>query len=153
MTDTKNNKNSDWIRLCEYVKKEILEYDDNMKFPKQLALKLQGIKHGQFVANNKLDKNANYDDYTILCTFMLCKKKILNYLHNNKTKIKDEQHKINIILKIIEPEINDVYIRIQNAKKMKQNLENKSFDNQTSDSGAEYTPKTKETSDRLKKLF
>ena len=32
MRKVKNNNDS-WCELCEYVKKEILEYDDNMKFP------------------------------------------------------------------------------------------------------------------------
>ena len=33
MRNIKKKDNEQWIELCEYVKKEILEYDDNMKFP------------------------------------------------------------------------------------------------------------------------
>lgn len=94
MRNIKKKDNEQWIELCEYVKKEILEYDDNMKFPQYLALKLQGIKRGEHIANNNHEAKANYDDYTILCTFKLCKKKIVSYLHNNESKIHDEKHKI-----------------------------------------------------------
>ena len=164
MRNIKKKDNEQWIELCEYVKKEILEYDDNMKFPirsviydnmkfpQYLALKLQGIKRGEHIANNNHEAKANYDDYTILCTFKLCKKKIVTYLHENEKKIKDEKHKINLIMKMIEPEINDVYLRLQNVKKTEERVESKDFNNQSNEN-AGYVKKTKETSDRIKKLF
>lgn len=148
----KNTEHEQWLELCDYVHKEILGYDENMKFPKYLALKLQGIKRGEHIANNYIDPQAHYDDYTILCTFKLCKQKIVNYLHQNEGKIKDEQHKINLILKMIEPEINDVYLRLQKVKQVEKRVESKDFDNQLSD-GAEYVKKSKDVSDKMKKLF
>ena len=96
----KEPKNKEWLDLCEYVKREILQYDNNMKIPKYLVLKLQGLKKGQHIANNNIDVEACYDDYTILCAFKLCKRKIVDYLAKNETKIKDESHKINLIVKI-----------------------------------------------------
>ena len=117
-----------------------------------LALKLQGIKRGEHIANNNHEAKANYDDYTILCTFKLCKRKIVTYLHENEKKIKDEKHKINLIMKMIEPEINDVYLRLQNVKKTEERVESKDFNNQSNEN-AGYVKKTKETSDRMKKLF
>lgn len=146
----KENKN--WIELCEYVKKEILEYDENMKFPQYLALKLQGIKKGEHIANNHHKAKANYDDLTILCTFKAYKDRIVSYLHNNESKIKDEKHKINIIMKIIEPEINDVYLRLQRIEKSKSKIANIEYKNQ-SNKNAGYTKRTKETSEKMKKLF
>lgn len=145
-------KDKEWKELCEYVKKEILKYDDSMKFPKYLALRLQGLKKGQLVANNEYEIQAQYDDYTILCAFKLCKQRILDYLHDNSTKIKNERHKINLIMKIVEPEINDVYLRLMNAKRMRENIQSESFDNQSNE-GAEYKRKTKDVNDKLKKLF
>ena len=148
----KERKDKDWIELCEYVKKEILEYDDNIKFPKHLALILKGIERGEYIGNNKHISNANYDYYTILCTFKLCKKKIVTYLHENEKRIHNEDHKINLIMKMIEPEINDVYIRIQRAKKTQSKVEQQSFDNQSNES-AVYVKKTKEINKKMKKLF
>lgn len=148
----KEPKNKDWIELCEYVKREILQYDDNMKIPTYLVLKLQGLKKGQHIANNNIKNNASYDDYTILCAFKICKRRIVDYLTKNETKIKDENHKINLIVKMVEPEINDVYIRIQQAKKKEEKIQNESFENQFNQ-GADYSKKTKDVNDRLKKLF
>ena len=152
MTNRKKTDNTQWIELCEYVKKEILEYDDNMKFPQYLALRLQGVKRGEHIANNTHTANAHYDDYTILCTFKLCKQRIVAYLHNNEQKIKDERHKINLIMKMIEPEINDVYLRLQRVKKSQTKSEKIMCDNQCNKS-AKYTKKTKEINNRMKKLF
>lgn len=152
MRAVKQREDKDWIELCEYIKKEILEYDDNMMFPKYLALKLRGIKKGQHIANNNIQEQAHYDDMTLLCAFKLCKKKIVTYLHQNEKKIKDEQHKINLIIKMIEPEINDVYLRLQEAEKVKIRVQNGSFDNQLN-TGAGYIKKTKEINDKMKKLF
>lgn len=148
----KEKEKTPWDELCEYVKSDILEYDENQMFPKYLALKLQGLKKGQHIANNYCEKNANYDDYTLLCTFKLCKQKIIDYLHSNDRRIKDEQHKINLIIKMVEPEINDVYVRLQKAEKIKSKVEHKSFDNQ-GNINAEYVTKTKEVNDKLKTLF
>lgn len=148
----KTESNKEWIELCEYVKTEILRYDANMKFPTYLALKLQGLKKGQNVANNNAKKNACYDDYTILCTFKLCKNRILDYIDKNESKIKDERHRINLIMKIVEPEINDVYLRIQHNKNSVKRFENTSYDNQYS-SSAQYTPKTQKTNKKLENLF
>ena len=152
MRNIKKKENEQWNELCEYVKKEILEYDDNMKFPQYLALKLQGIKRGEHIANNNHAANANYNDYTILCTFKLCKKKIVTYLHENEKKIQDEKHRINLIMKMIESEINDVYLRIQRVEKTKTKVEKMTFDNQSNEN-AVYVKKTKEINEKMKKLF
>lgn len=153
MARTKNEpKNKEWIELCEYVKKEILQYDENMKFPTYLALKLQGLKKGQHIANNNIESVACYDDYTLLCAFKICKSKILTYMEKNGTKIKDEKHRINLIIKIVEPEINDVYIRLKQAQKREEKIVDTSFDNQFNN-GAKYTKKTHNINERMKKLF
>ncbi len=153
MARTKSESvNKEWVELCEYVKKEILKYDDNMKFPTYLALKLQGLKKGQHIANNNIKTEACYDDYTLLCTFKLCKNRILDYLEKNEIKIKDEKHRINLIVKIVEPEINDVYIRLKQAKKREEKIADTSFENQYS-KGAIYTKKTHDVSEKMKKLF
>lgn len=142
----------EWEELCEYVKKEILQYDENMKFPRYLALKLQGLKKGQHIANNSQSVHACYDDRTLLCAFKVCRDKITKYLSNNETKIRDENHKINLIIKIVEPEINDIYIRLQQVKSREKKIENLSFENQYHN-GAEYKKRTKKINNKLKELF
>lgn len=151
--DIKERKDADWIELCEYIKKEILNYDEDMKFPRDLALRIRGLQYGQYVANNNIDKAAKYDVYTLLCTFKLCRSRIVNYLETNESKIKDEKHKINIIMKIVEQEVNDVHIRLKQAKQSQQKIERASFDTQQNTS-AQYTKKTKDKNNKkLNDLF
>ena len=91
------SKDLDWDALYNYVKLEILNYHDK-KMPKKMVLRLIGLKDGKFYANNKTKKEASYDYKLILLTFKLMKGTILNALQN--TNIKDEQHKINLIMKL-----------------------------------------------------
>ena len=74
------------------------------------------------------------------------------YLHDNEAKINGEGHRINLIIKMIEPEINDVYLRLQNTKKVQERVADKDFKNQVYE-GAMYTPKTTEVSEKMKSLF
>ena len=112
------SEKSEWKELCSYVKLNILEYGNDMKFPSFLVLRLKGIKEGKFSCNKNLQQEADYDYKTILYTFKICKNKIVKYLHDNQTKIQDEEHKINLIMKIVEQEINDVYIRFKRSKRI-----------------------------------
>lgn len=116
-------KNQDWIDLCKYVKKELLQYDDSIKFPKYLALRLKGLSEGKFIANNNTKPKAKYSFKTILLTCMIIKPKVLNYFKNNTAKIKDENHKINLIMMFIEQEINNVVIKIEERERTKKELD------------------------------
>lgn len=141
-----------WDELCQYVTHNILEYDENMKVPQYLSLRLKGLKRGEFVANNGAKITANYDYTTILCAFKLNRKKIIDSIHRNEAKLKDEKHKINLIMKIVEQDINDVYLRVERARKSQDKAAIANVDNQ-SHSNATYTKKTKETTDKMKNLF
>lgn len=143
---------NEWIELCEYVKKEILEYPDDMKFPKYLALRLRGLTSGQFIANKKQTPQASYDYKTILITFKICKSKILQYFIGNQTKFKDERHKINTIMLFIENEINDVTIRLKNVKHSEDKIVNLELENQFN-VGSEYKNKNKKVNEKLNDLW
>lgn len=146
-------ENQDWKDLCSYVKYEILEYDKSLKFPRQLVLRLKGLNKGQFIANKKAEQQAEYSYETILLTFKLCKSKIRNYLHDNSVKIKDESHKINIIMLFVEKEINDVYLRIKAKEELQNKIDNLELDNQCH-KGAEYKNNSEiKQNERLKNLW
>ena len=154
----KKDKNKDWDELCEYVKKEILGYDDNMKFPKYLALRLKGLERGQYIAKNTNKKIANYDYFTILCTFKICRNKILDYYKKNEAKIKDEQHRINLAMLFVEQSINDVYLKIKKYKESKEKIdkiENNDINNLSYDEhvNSNYHRKTTKVSDKMEGLF
>ena len=43
----------EFIELVDYVENEILKYDNNVKTTKFLVLRLQGLRSGQYLKNNK----------------------------------------------------------------------------------------------------
>ena len=138
----KKQENTEWLELCNYVFKEILQYETGIKFPRYLALRLRGLHDGQFVANKKQKPQANYDYKIILVTFKFCKYSILQYLGLTREKIKDERHLINTIMLFIENEINNVVSKLNSAKKSEEKTINIKLDNHVNE-GAEYKPKSK----------
>ncbi|HEY8889817.1 MAG TPA: hypothetical protein VIM70_06145 [Clostridium sp.] len=145
-------KDQDWIDLYEYVKKEIMGYTEDLKLPKYMILRLKGLSNGQFLANKKAESLASYDMKTILFTFKAYRQNILGGFRANNTKFTNEQHKFNYALVIVESNINDMVIRLKNAKSAKTKAENINMDN-IFHKGAEYKTKTKEASNTLDDLW
>ena len=142
-------KDLDWDALYNYVKLDILNYQDK-KMPKEMILRLIGLKDGKFYANNKVKKEASYDYKLILLTFKLMKGTILNCLQN--IEIKDERHKVNLIMKIVEGEINNVKDRIEAKKKSEKKLQEIDLSHQVHEQ-SNYSKKSKEVNDKLKNLW
>ena len=126
--------------LYQYVRKNIMGYDENQALPSDMVLRLKGLSSGKFIENNNTKNRANYSYTTILNTFKFCSPQIHNALRTNS--FKDESHKFNYILKIVEKNINDVYIRMKNVQKAKEEAKNTSVEIITH-VGAEYKPKEK----------
>jgi hypothetical protein len=145
-------QNPDWVELYTYVHDKIMGYDETMKLSKYMVLRLQGMVKGQFIGNNKHQKQAEYDYRTILITFKMCSPQILQWFESNKTAFKDETHKFNSAMSIIDKEINNVVMRIKNAKKSEEKTVKIELDNQLHE-GAEYKTKSKEINNDLKELW
>ena len=140
----------DWSALYEYVKANIMGYDNNQSLSKSMVLRLKGLLNNKFMANNQVQDTANYSYLTVLNTFKFCTPDIQKYLRS-KT-FQDENHKFNYILKIVESNLNNVYMRMKNVKKAKEKTETMEM-NVATHSGAEYQVKTKETSGKIKDLW
>lgn len=156
MSKYTEKQNQDWIKLCDYIKKSILGYTSEMKFPKYLALRLKGLSEGNFIANKHCEPQASYSFEQILITSKLVKPKVQNYFNHNSAKIKDERHKINLIMLFIEQEINDVVLRLQNKKDNEKKFETMDFDNvfcNNTNYVARNEDKTKKENNRLEKLW
>jgi len=132
----------EWDDLYAYVKKEILGYNDEQNIPKNIVLKLKGLKHGKHMENNWVKDMANYSFEIILLTFKLNKSVISKALYG-KT-FKDEYSKMLYICAIVENNINDVYLRVNNARKSQEKTESIDTDN-IEYVGAEYKRKTEDT--------
>ena len=152
--DTKHmdvDEKKQWDELYQYVKKEILQYDDNQSIPSNLILRLKGLSTGKLIENKSIENKAKYSYEIILYTFKLCKANILSAI---KTKdFKNEMSKFIYISAIVENNINDVYLRVTNAKKSQEKTESMDVENLRHD-GAEYQNKSEDiTNQKLKDLW
>ena len=110
-----------WKELYFYVKKEILNYDDEIGLPKFAVLRLKGLTNGKFMANKKTDNNGKYTFKEILIVFKLLKGKIKSYLSDD-TKFKDEQHRINGVIYIVEKEMNEIILKLRKNIQQQENV-------------------------------
>lgn len=148
MTETEKEQ---WNNLYQYVKKEILMYDNTQSIPSNLILRLKGLSKGKYMENRLQKDKANYSYEIILYAFQISKPAIMSAI---KDKTFDtEMQKFNYICKIVENNINDVYIRLNNVKasvRKTQNIDTKIFENK----GGKYSKKTVDvTNPKLKDLW
>lgn len=129
-----------WEQLYTYVRRNVMGYDENQSLSKNMVLRLKGLLTNKFMANNNIEDTSNYSYEIILLTFKFCMPDIQRGLQKNT--FNDENHKFAYILKIVESNINTVYIRMKNAEKMKEEAQNKVV-NTIEHCGAEYKPKKK----------
>lgn len=135
----------DWESLYFYVK-DLLGYDENQALSSTMVLRLKGLLTNKFMENGNIASTANYSYDTILNTFKFCSPTINKALKTNSWT--SETHKFNYILKIVESNINNVYMRMKNVEKAKEEAKNTTIDT-TGHTGAEYQRKTKEVNSKL----
>ena len=141
-----------WVELYEYIRKEILGYDKSLQLPRIFILRLKGLREGKFCANTKSPSKSlgDYPYKSILIAFKMCKMDLIRVL-STKT-FKDEAHKVNYLMAIIESKINDICIRIKKVENAQEKGEHIKINND--DNKAEYKHKTKEVKNsRLKHLL
>lgn len=124
-----------WDDLYEYVRSKVMGYDENQSLSTPMVLRLKGLLTGKFMENGSVRDRANYTYETILYTFKFCSQSIRTALQS--VSFKDEMHKFNYMLRIVERNINDVYLRLKNAKRSEERVENMKTD-VLHHEGAEY---------------
>lgn len=137
----------EWDELYKYVK-NLLKYDDAQALPSYIILRLKGLTQAKFIANNKIKSNAQYPFKIILLTFKYCNNEINRAL--SQKSFKDENHKLNYILKIVEHNINNVYLKYKKNESIKKEIANIDIDNTQK---TEYTRKTQELKNNDLKKF
>ena len=140
-----------WNELSEYVKKEILRYGDDTKFPRFLALRLKGLANGQYIVNNNQKLQGKYTFYEIKITFMYCKQDILYGF--SKNVFEDENHKISYMMKIVELQLNTIRERLRSKQRQEERIEQ--IEVNTEESNIKYVNKNKDKNinNRLKGLI
>ena len=129
----------DWEALYFHVKR-LLGYDENQALSSTMVLRLKGLLTNKFIENKNIESTANYSYETILNTFKYSSFDIQKALKSNN--FKDESHKFNYILKIVEKNINTVYMKMKNLEKAKEEAKNVVVEMPTH-TGAEFKPKEK----------
>lgn len=129
-----------WENLYNYVKINVMGYDENQALSSAMVLRLKGLLSGKFIENKNIASTANYSYEVILNAFKYCKPDIDRALRTNN--FHDEQHKFNYLLKIVEKSINTVYVRMRNVQKAKEEAKNIMVD-VPMHTGAEFKPKEK----------
>lgn len=140
----------DWEELYEYVRTKVLGYDENQSLPRTVVLRLKGLTNNKFIANNNIKGTANYSFKVILLTFKFCMPDIQKGLRS--ISFQNEQHKINYILKIVENNLNTVYLRLKEKNKIKNEIENSSVQSYLPGNAAEYKP-SKKSEDKFSNLW
>ena len=111
----------DWDNLYHHVK-NILGYDENQALSSTMVLRLKGLLTNKFIENGNIASTANYSYETILNAFKYSSFDIQKALRTNT--FKDEMHRFNYILKIVEKNINTVYVKMRNIEKAKEEAKN-----------------------------
>lgn len=138
--------------LYEYIRIDIMGYDKTIPLPKYFVMRLKGLSKGKFISSG--DQSPLYTYYSfleIMYTFKLNKGLIVNAF---KTKsFKDESHKINYMMLIVEKDINNIKTNLIRKQKQQEESKRLNIDNQAS-TQAEYKRRSKDvTNDRLKDLI
>lgn len=140
----------DFDKLYEYVRTNVMGYDSNITLSKNMVLRLKGMRYNKFMENRNIKDNADYSFDIILNTFKYCCLDIQRALRT--VDFTSENHKFNYIMRIVEDNLNDIYIRTKNAEKAEEKTRSIDMDVMTYE-GAEYKSDRKKVSDRLKDLW
>ncbi len=130
----------DWDNLYTYVKKNIMGYDEKQALSSTMVLRLKGLLTNKFIENKNVQSTADYSYETILNAFKYSSFDIQRALRVNN--FKDEQHKFNYVLKIVEKNINTVYMKMKNVEKAKEEAKTVTIEAPTH-TGAEFKPREK----------
>lgn len=137
---TKEDKEA-WDNLYEYVRTKVMRYDSNQALPSKMVLRLKGMMNGKFMANGSTKDMANYSYDVVLNTFKYSMPDIQRAL--GSVSFKDESHKFNYVMKIVEGNLNDVYMRMKGAERAKKEIL-KEESSIVPHKAVEYKPKKKD---------
>lgn len=110
----------DWDELYKYVKFKVLGYDKNQNLSKNAVLRLKGMLNGKLIERKSIKNKANYSYEVVLNAFKYSMPDIRRALNN--VSFVDENHKFNYIMRIVESNLNTVYMQMKRAEKVKKEV-------------------------------
>lgn len=94
--------------LYMYVKNNILELDPKLNLNRYTVLRLRGMAQGCFVGKDREEHDLTYGYRVVLAAFHKMAPLIKYGLHNRT--FNDLQHKVNWMMAVVEPHLNEVYL-------------------------------------------
>lgn len=140
----------EWDELYEYVKLKVMGYEQKQKLSQNMIIRLKGLRYGKGMQNNKIPDAADYSYNLILITFKYCSQDIQNALRN--ITFNSEESKFAYISKIVEGNLNTVYVRLKNSEKTKEKTETTDMSVATHE-GAKYQKKSGKSSNKFDDLW
>lgn len=150
-TRMSKQEKEDWDCLYDYVRYNVMGYDENMSLPRNWVLRLKGMAVGKHMANNYQKDMAKYPFSVILNAFKYSMPEIQRALSN--VSFADSNHRFNYIMRIVDSNLNTVYMRMKNVEKAKREAEREVTVADTHQA-VEYKPSKKtERKDRFADLW
>lgn len=136
--------------IYDYFRYKILEYDEGQSLPSSVVLRLKGMLEGKYMMNYDIESRANYS-YEVLLNAL---KYSLVDIHNGfrKNTFADDKHRVNYALKVVEENLNTVYMKMKNIEQAREKLD-KVDTTIIMHEGAEYQVEKKKISNRLNDLW
>lgn len=140
---TFTRKNEEFLKMCEWIEVEIFNYNIANKehLHRMACLRLQGLRKGKPIGNNKTEDFGDYSVECVFNTFKAHKEEILKAIKGKN--FADESRKMAYICRIVENHLNDMAIRMKNAKASQEKQEYIDTQTQNNDT-AKYQKQTTE---------
>ena len=113
-----------WEKLYNYVKSNVLKYQDNMSLSKTQIFDLKNLREGKLIRKGDKFEGQGYSYEDILLCFILSKNDIEKAI-SDKT-FQNENKKFKYIIAIIRNRINDIIIIKERNIKSNKNVQEKS---------------------------
>lgn len=116
-------EHSDWMKVYEYMRSNILGYNQTVPLDNHTVMRLRGLRLGKYYPNgeNVVILPRGFEYTTILIAMKVVNPRIQAYL--NTANFVNQKHKIDGIMRFISGEILDVQKRIDIQKKANEKLD------------------------------
>lgn len=112
-----------WDALYMYVKNDILELDPKLHLNHYTILRLKGMAQGCFVGQDRTEYDLTYGYRVVLAAFAKMAP-LIKFGFQNRT-FNNLQHKVNWMMSVIEPHLNEVYLDEESERQRIEDLQSK----------------------------
>lgn len=112
-----------WDALYMYVKNDILEMNPKLNLNHYTILRLRGMAQGCFVGKDRTECDLTYGYRVVLAAFAKMAP-LIKFGFQNRT-FNDLQHKVNWMMSVVEPHLNEIYFDEESERQRIEDLKSK----------------------------